>query len=92
MDWAAVVGGAIAPVTGLIDGAWYTEQERAADALAADAVRAQEAIARQQAEAMVGSARYGALAAETQSQGIVTAVLIGAGALVVVGTVFVLAR
>lgn len=92
MGWADFAAGLIAPVGNLIDGAWYTEQERARDQLAADSIAAQQQIARAQAEAMTASARYGALATETKAQGMTTAVLIGAGALVAVAAVFALTR
>ena len=92
MDWANVVGGLVAPVAGLIDSGFYTQQERARDQLGADSIAASQAIARAQAEAMTASARYGALATETKAQGVTTAVLIGAGALVAVAAVFALTR
>lgn len=88
MDWTALIN----PVAGFIDSAWYTPQEQARDALAADSIRAQEEIARQQAQALQASARYTALAAETKAQGMTTAVLIGAGALVAVVAVWAIAK
>jgi hypothetical protein len=81
MDWAAVVGGAIGPVAGLIDQGWYTPQEQARDTLAQDSMRAQEQIA-----------RYAALATETQAEGLTTAVLIGAGGLIAAVALFALTR
>lgn len=90
--WVDFASGLVAPVGNLIDGAWYTEQERARDMLGQDSIRAQESIARAQAEAMTASARYGALATAEQSKGITTAVLVGGAALVLAVGVFALAR
>lgn len=92
MDPWTFAAGLVAPVGNLIDGAWYTEQERARDQLGQDALRAQESIARQQAEAAVATARYGALAIETEQKGLTTIALIAGGALVLAVGVFALTR
>lgn len=75
MDWAAVIGGAISPVTDLVDDAWYTEQEQARDAVAREGAIAQQYMG----QAALANAQVGL----AQQQANVQMAMLAAGGLVV---------
>ena len=75
MDWTALIGGITGPVFGLIDQAWYTEQEQAADQIARDHAKAIS----DQADAQRQAAALGFQGAQLQAKTLQTVAFVGAG-------------